>query len=86
MDAVVDVKVHRLHKVDNNKTLKAFVDIVVNDAILIKSLKIIEGKDGLFVSMPQEKSKDDKWYESVRCLNRSIREQICDVILNAYQG
>ena len=83
---LLDVKVQRIFKVENNKFLKAFVDIVVNDALLVKGVKILDGKKGLFVSMPQEKAKDQKWYDSVRCLTPEIHGQIAEQVLAAYQA
>ena len=83
---LLDVKVQRIFKVENNKFLKAFVDIVINDALLIKSIKVLDGKRGLFVSMPQEKAKVQKWYDSVRCVRPELHEQISEQVLAAYQA
>lgn len=80
----VEIKVKRMHKLPNGRGLKAFVDIVVNDTFLIKSVKVLEGKNGLFVSMPQEKAKDNKWYDSVRCLNPEVSEHLSQEVLAAY--
>ncbi|MGE0267565.1 MAG: septation protein SpoVG family protein [Candidatus Omnitrophota bacterium] len=83
---MLEVKVHKMYRLDGNRPLKAFADISLNDAVLIKGIKVILGKEGLFVSMPQEQGKDNKWYESVRCLKKDIREQISETVLNAYQA
>ena len=80
----LDIVVHRMYKFESNRPLKAFVDIIVNDALVIKGIKILEGKHGLFVSMPQEQAKDKKWYDQVRCLTIEVRNQISDVVLEAY--
>lgn len=82
----MEIKVHKMYRLDGNRPLKAFADISLNDAVLIKGIKVILGKEGLFVSMPQEQGKDNKWYESVRCLKKDIREQISEIVLNAYQA
>ncbi len=75
------MKVH--HLPDGNR-VKAFVDVGINDAILIKGLRVVEGKKGLFVSMPQEQGKDSKWYDRVRCLNKPTQQQIEHAVLTAY--
>ena len=82
----LEIKVNRVHKIENNKFLKAFADIVVNDALLIKGLKIVERNNALFVSMPAEQAKDKKWYENVRCLSDGVKEQITERVLEAYHG
>lgn len=82
---LLDVEISRVHKFSGEGKLKAFVDIVLNGSILIKGLKVVNGPNGLFVSMPSEQSaRDNKWYESVKCLNRDIREQVNAQVLAAF--
>ena len=83
---LLDIKVKRIHKIDNSKHLKAFVDLVVNDVLLIKGIRVIEGQKGIFVSMPQEQAKDKKWYDSVRCLDKEFQDRLQSKVLEAYQG
>ena len=67
------------------KRVKAFVDIVVNDAILIKGIRVIEGKKGMFVSMPSEQGKDEKWYDRVRCLSDEVKDLVSERVLEGYR-
>jgi DNA-binding cell septation regulator SpoVG len=85
MEKVLDIKVKRIHRINNSDFLKAFADIVVNDAILIKGLKVLERRDGFMVAMPSEQAKDNKWYDSVRCLDEDVKEQIKETVLQAYR-
>jgi len=80
-----EIQVQRMYRFESDRPLKAFADIIVNDALLIKGIKVLEGKNGLFVSMPQEQAKDKKWYDSVRCLTQDVREQITEVVLAVYK-
>ncbi len=80
-----EIQVQRMYRFESDRPLKAFADIIVNDALLIKGIKVLEGKNGLFVSMPQEQAKDKKWYDSVRCLTQDVREQITEVVLSVYK-
>lgn len=81
----LEIQVQRMYRFESDRPLKAFADIIVNDALLVKGIKVLEGKNGLFVSMPQEQAKDKKWYDSVRCLTKDVREQITEVVLSAYK-
>lgn len=85
MDRTLEIKVKRIHRINNSDFLKAFADIVVNDALLIKGLKVLERRDGLMVAMPSEQAKDNKWYDSVRCLDETVKEQIKETVLEAYR-
>ena len=78
-------KIARIHKLSTNSRVKAFVDMKINDVLVIRGLKVISGPDGLFVSMPQEQGKDKKWYDTIRCLSQDIRNEISECILSAYQ-
>ena len=80
----IRVQVQRIYKMQSEGPLKAFAEITINDALLIKGLKVLEGKGGLFVTMPCEKAKDNKWYESVRALTKSIENEITQKVLEAY--
>lgn len=81
----VSINVQRIHKLANGKSLKAFADINVNDALLIKGVRVMDGKKGIFVTMPREQSaKDKKWYDSVRCLSQEVMAEISGKVLEAY--
>jgi stage V sporulation protein G len=82
----IDIKVIKIHRLTQEGNLKAFVDIGINDALLIKGIKVVHGKKGLFVSMPAELGKDEKWYETVRCLNQDTRSLVAQKVLEAYDA
>ena len=82
----IDIKVIKIHRLAQDGKVKAFVDLGINDVLLIKGLRIVEGKKGLFVSMPTEQGKNERWYERVRCLNQDIRSLIAHKVLEAYSS
>lgn len=82
----IEVKVSRIYKLDDEKSnLRAFADIEVNDSLLIKGVQIVKGSNGLFVAMPREKGKNNKWYETVRTLTPETKQKIMSVVLEAYR-
>ncbi|MBI5149485.1 MAG: septation protein SpoVG family protein [Candidatus Omnitrophica bacterium] len=83
---MLTIQVKRIHRLDNGRALKAFADIAVNDALLVKGVRVMDGKKGIFVTMPREQStKDKKWYDTVRCLSKEVREEISGKVLEAYK-
>ena len=82
----IDIKVIKIHRLPQDSRVKAFVDLGINDALLIKGIRIVKGKKGLFVSMPVEQGKNERWYERVRCLNQDIRSLIAQKVLDAYSA
>ena len=84
--ATIEIKAIKVRKVNSNKSLKAYVDICIDEAIIIKNFKVIEGENGLFVGKPSEKSKtDEKYYETVRCTNKDVEDDLSNTILAAYK-
>ena len=64
--------------------LKAFANIVIEDAFIIKNIKIIEGKNGLFVAMPSQKGKNGEYRDIAHPLNTETRGLIEKLVLDAY--
>lgn len=58
------VRVNSLKANSSNKTA-AFIDIQTNEGIIIKGFKLINGTHGLFISPPNQKGKDGKYYDTV---------------------
>jgi DNA-binding cell septation regulator SpoVG len=78
------IGVSRIHKIDGDSKLKAFVDLSL-DGVIIKGLRIVSGSSGLFVGMPRHQGKDGKWYNTVYPATKEIQKQISDLVLAAYQ-
>ncbi len=53
------------HIENGSGKLAAFFDIQTKDEIVIKGFKVVNGNNGLFVSAPDAKGKDGKYYETV---------------------
>ena len=83
--ATGELAVTRLVRFDGGGSLKAYCDLAVNNQFLIKGLRVVEGKTGLFVSMPRQQGKDSKWYDSVVALDKEIRKAVGRVVLEAYE-
>jgi stage V sporulation protein G len=80
----LELKVVRLHRFDGDSKTKAFVDVAIGDFI-VKGLRIVQGQKGLFLAMPQEKSKDGKWYNTFLPLTKEAKEDLAEVVLAAYE-
>jgi stage V sporulation protein G len=81
----LQIAVTRIHKLDGDGATKAFCDISVADCLIINGLRIVEGREGLFVCLPREAGKDGKWYNTVIPLRREVKDEIEKVVLTAYE-
>ena len=65
--------------------VRAFFDLTTEEGFTIKGFKIIEGINGLFVSMPSQKGNDGEYYDSVFA-TKETRDQLNQVALEEYRG
>ena len=80
------IEVLRVHKLNGDSSLKAFADVSFAGVFVVKGLKVVHGKNGLFVSMPSEQGKDGKWYNSAHPLTREFRDLLNEVVLQSYES
>ena len=65
--------------------LKAYVSIVLDDCFLVSDLKVIQGPNGVFVSMPSKRKKNGEFKDIAHPLNRETRERMERKILSEYE-
>ena len=63
----------------------AFVDLALDDTLVIKGLTLVEGKEGLFLSFPSTKGKDGKYYNSVYSLDKEWVKHLQDACVKKYK-
>jgi stage V sporulation protein G len=81
----VEITEVRLFLRDEPK-LKAFVDIIFDSAFVIRGLKIIEGGNGLFISMPSLRRRNGRFLDIVHPINASMRQHIEQKVFEAYKS
>lgn len=69
----------------NEERLKAYVTITIDDAFVVRDLKVIAGTGGLFVAMPSKKRKDGQFRDIAHPLNQETRSMIEDMVFEAYE-
>lgn len=65
--------------------LKAYVSIVLDECFLVSDLKVIQGPNGVFVSMPSKRKKNGEFKDVAHPLNRETRERMERRILTEYE-
>jgi len=66
--------------------VRAFFDLTSQDGFTIKGFKLIEGINGLFVSMPSQKGSDDEYYDTIWIDSKELREQLNSLAMSEYQN
>ncbi len=65
--------------------LKAFVNITFDDVFVVRGLKVIEGKNGLFVCMPSRKLEDGTYKDIAHPISNEFRQQLEAQIIEEYR-
>jgi stage V sporulation protein G len=66
------------------KKLKAYVTIVLDNCFVVRKLKVVCGSRGLFVSMPNERRKDGSIWDIAYPKDCNSRAHMQKLILEAY--
>lgn len=80
---ISDVRI-RIVKKDDNK-LRGVATITIDDCFAVHEIKVIDGRDGLFIAMPTRKTPDGEYKDIVHPINTETREQISQAVLAAYE-
>jgi len=78
---ITDVKVF----IRESNQLKAFVNIVIDDAFIIRNIKVIEGENGLFVAMPSRRVSTGEYRDIAHPINTETRNMIEKIIIEKYK-
>ncbi|MDL2287421.1 SpoVG family protein [Eubacteriales bacterium OttesenSCG-928-G02] len=62
----------------------AFASVAVDDLVAIRSIRVIDGENGLFVSMPQSQDKNGEFHDIAFPLNGELRKAIELAIIEKY--
>ena len=79
------IRIIRMNKVVSDKKTKAYVDVDFF-GMMIKGIRVVEGKDGLFIAYLDERGRDDKYYETVYPSNITVRTELENLILAHYKN
>lgn len=65
--------------------LKAFCSVVFDDVFIVHSVKVIQGKDSLFVAMPSREVKNGQFRDTAHPIDNEFRVELEARILEKYR-
>ena len=68
----------------NEERLKGFANITFDSCFVVRGMKIIEGNNGLFVSMPSRKRPNGTYQDIAHPIRQELREDIESQVLKEY--
>ena len=74
----------RFMKRSTNSDLKAVASVILDDCLVIDEILVIQGKTGLFVSMPCSRSRNGLLRNKIRIIGAEAKQEFEEKILEAY--
>ena len=79
----IDVRINSLTPGDSN--VKAIASANLDDCFAVKNIRVVEGKNGLFVSMPSYKGADGEYHDLCFPTTSEFRKQLNNAVADAYK-
>lgn len=76
----------RIRLIPNRESkLKAVASITIDDCFVVHDIKVLEGNQGYFVSMPSRKTPEGEYKDVAHPINTPTREEINKLVLAKYE-
>jgi len=69
----------------NEGNLKAFCSVVFDDVFIVHSVKVIQGRESLFVAMPSREMKGGEFRDTAHPIDNGFRLKMERAILARYR-
>ncbi|MDR2693338.1 MAG: SpoVG family protein [Chitinispirillales bacterium] len=69
----------------NEEKLKAFASITLDNCLVVRGLRVINGSNGYFVSMPSKRRRNGMYQDIFHPINNETRKLIEDKVLDAFE-
>lgn len=81
---ITDVRVRLVDKEGLN--LKATASVTFDNAFVVHDIKVIEGREGLFIAMPSRKVPNGTYRDVAHPINTEARAEIEEKVYKAYEA
>lgn len=71
----------RITKSEGQGTLKAFASITLDGIFAVHGIRVVEGKNGLFVSMPNRQVKEGEYKDIAHPVTKEFKQELNDAVL-----
>lgn len=79
---ITDIKINK--NINEKSKVKAIVEITLDKEFVIHDIRIIEGKQRLFLAMPSRKTASGKYKDIIHPITQECRQKIETAILKEF--
>ncbi len=83
MAEVTDVRIYSMEDTGN---LKAYATVTLDESFVVHGIKVLEGENGLWVSMPASKNKKGEYKDVFHPITKDSRESLVNAVIQAYES
>jgi stage V sporulation protein G len=80
---ITDIRVRR---VGGDGKLRAYVTVTFDAAFVVHNIKVIHGRNGVFIAMPSRRTKTGEYKDVAHPIHSDFRTSLQDQVLAAYQA
>ena len=80
---ITDIRIRLVQNTDSK--LKAVASITIDDCFVVHDIKVLEGNQGYFISMPSRKTPEGDYRDVAHPINTPTREEINKLVLAKYE-
>lgn len=80
---ITDVRIRLISKEDSK--LKGVASITIDDCFVVHDIKIIEGKEDLFIAMPSRKTSNGEYKDIAHPINGDTRAEVERIVLEKFK-
>ena len=80
---ITSVSVRKITK--ENSRFRGIASVLLDDSFAIHDIRIIEGDNGLFISMPSRKTATGEYKDVCHPINPDVRTEFTNAVLDAYK-
>jgi stage V sporulation protein G len=66
-------------------SLRALASVKVHDSIFLTGMRVVEGKNGLFLAMPNRKTGAGEYQDIYFPSSKGVRDELQGLVLEAYK-
>ena len=79
---ITKVEIRPMH---NEGNLKAFCSVIFDEVFIVHSVKVIQGKESLFVAMPSREVKNGEFRDTAHPIDNEFRLRLESTVLAKYR-
>lgn len=75
----------RIRQIDGKNRLVAVASITFDACFVVHEIKVIQGDEGLFITMPSHKCANGEYKDIAHPIVQEVRDLITEKVLSAYK-